>query len=72
VWELQDVYLAHAEALSAGRADASPFIQNAYQHLKHIADGIADPTTRECFCTYPTNARIIAAWQRGYPKPFPN
>ena len=72
VWELQDVYLAHAEALSAGRADASPFIQNAYQHLKHIADGIADPATRECLCTYPTNARIIAAWQRGYPKPFPD
>jgi len=71
VWELQDVYLAHAESLSACRGDAAPFIQNAYEHVMHLAEAIGDPTVREAFCTHPTNARIIAAWQRGTTTPFP-
>jgi DNA-binding SARP family transcriptional activator len=65
VWEMQDVYFAHAESLSANGepGQAQVYIGRAHETLIQFAAQIEDPATLQAFMDYPTNARIVQAWK---------
>jgi predicted ATPase/DNA-binding SARP family transcriptional activator len=69
VWEMQDVFMGHAETLAANGdlPDAQAYVQRAYATLMRFAAQIGDPTVRQIFFDHPTNARLIVAWERGWP-----
>jgi tetratricopeptide (TPR) repeat protein len=69
VWEMPDVFMGHAEALAASGdlPDAYASVQRAYTTLMRFAAQIGDPTVRQVFLDHPPYARLVAAWERGWP-----
>jgi len=66
VWEMPDVFLGHAEALAANGdiAGSKAYLQRAYDTLLQFAAQIQDPSVKQVFLSHPTNARLVAAWER--------
>jgi hypothetical protein len=69
IWEMPDVFMGHAEALAANGdlPQAHAYVQRAYATLMRFAAQIGDPAVRQIFFDYPTNARLVVAWERGWP-----
>jgi tetratricopeptide (TPR) repeat protein len=67
VWETPDVYLCHAEALTAAGdpAKSKGFIRRAHHDLLKFAEQIRDPLVRREFFAAPVNGRILAASTSG-------
>jgi tetratricopeptide (TPR) repeat protein len=71
VWEMQDVFLAHAEALAAtgDATGARTYLQRAHETLMTFSAQIQDPEVRANFPAHKHNARIVAGWEAGQCSP---
>ncbi|HET9223556.1 MAG TPA: hypothetical protein VFO07_13675, partial [Roseiflexaceae bacterium] len=69
VWEMPDVLLGHAEALAANGdlVESHAYVQRAHARMMRFTAQIRDPEVRQTFFEHPTNARLVAAWERGWP-----
>jgi tetratricopeptide (TPR) repeat protein len=67
VWQMPDVFVAHAEALIAcGDEPAAPaYLERAYATLMQFAAQISDPAVRDGLLAHPPYARVITAQETG-------
>lgn len=72
VFEMQDVFMSHAEALAAAGycEEAIVYVQRAYDDLVQFAEQIVDSQVKRVFLTSHLNARIISAWEDGRISPW--
>jgi hypothetical protein len=67
VWEMPDLFLCHAETLSASgdHAEAEVYIRRAYETLLQFAAQINDPQVKERFLAHPISTRVLSSWRDG-------
>jgi predicted ATPase/DNA-binding SARP family transcriptional activator len=73
IWQAYDILMCHAEALAASgnSAEATTYLQCAYDSLMQFAAKINDPHIKQNFLEFVLNARILAAHSSGEIKTFP-
>jgi hypothetical protein len=67
VWEMPDLFLCHAETLTASgdHAEAEVYIRRAYETLLQFAAQINDPQVKERFLAHPISTRVLSSWRDG-------